>query len=507
MSGRKASEVEDSLRDNKKIRNTSINVMNNIFYRAKEAIEQTEQREQTVLSELNQTKFSIEKEVYTELPELAAELEKEFYHLKNTYTNYKKKYHITEINNEYQRIIKEYQKADSEADKISRDIEKKIQSQRRYDSRLCRYDAWWCDDEFKRAEIVKQKYNHLAQSVNQLKRKCEEQYTLANTANVTANEKLQQFHNLQKRIKEIEEKAKAIQKMKQEATESRKAIQSDFEKIQEKIALKFLKKDYENLHNEMEQALRMTDENIIQNYNTLTSKIETFHTQLDKIYAQFIEKQNTVKMKIKCLQERLQNKVYSNPEDEFKNIEEMEKHTLSEFLAQYAKGKYVAQIEEFLEKIENLFEKEEFEKAEQEMEKANSLCDEASEEAARIHENRMKTIYNMLSIREAMADLDYDVRVTKNKEWDDGYSIECSIGDEKITFDRVTVEEDGTPVIDIFHEEATKGTCANTWLTIREQLAAEGIYVKDITKNGTSIYKNDRIVDPDTNLKHIVGNR
>lgn len=97
--------------------------------------------------------------------------------------------------------------------------------------------------------------------------------------------------------------------------------------------------------------------------------------------------------------------------------------------------------------------------------------------------------YNVLSKEVQELGGNYDVMVTENSNSKDGYCIECTAGDECITFDRVTVVEDGKAIIDIDHKESTKGTCKASWVQIREKLSEEGLFLEDITKNGKSIFK------------------
>lgn len=111
-----------------------------------------------------------------------------------------------------------------------------------------------------------------------------------------------------------------------------------------------------------------------------------------------------------------------------------------------------------------------------------------------IDENKMKTIYNMLTIEKAMLELNYDVNVSENPNGEDGYCVECSAGDECITFDKVSVVDDGRVIITIDHKEATKGTCAASWDEIRKKLAENELFIEDITKNGKSIHGANREV-------------
>ena len=95
----------------------------------------------------------------------------------------------------------------------------------------------------------------------------------------------------------------------------------------------------------------------------------------------------------------------------------------------------------------------------------------------------------MLTIEKAMLELNYDVNVSENPNAEDGYCVECSAGDECITFDKVSVVDDGRVIITIDHKETTKGTCAASWDEIRKKLAGKRIiYMIDITKNSQNQY-------------------
>ena len=135
-----------------------------------------------------------------------------------------------------------------------------------------------------------------------------------------------------------------------------------------------------------------------------------------------------------------------------------------------------------------------FDETEKELKSVEALIADASEYAANLHENKMKTIYNMLTIEKAMLELNYDVNVSENPNGEDGYCVECSAGDECITFDKVSVVDDGRVIITIDHKEATKGTCAASWDEIRKKLAENELFIEDITKNGKSIHGANREV-------------
>ena len=153
----------------------------------------------------------------------------------------------------------------------------------------------------------------------------------------------------------------------------------------------------------------------------------------------------------------------------------------------FGNSQFVNDIENLVNKLKADFKAEKFSDVKKTFESTMQIIDEASNYAATTHENQAKTILNMLTIKKVMLNLNYDVTVTKNSEYGDGYSIECRAGDEIIDFDRVTMTEDGKPVIDIDHTEATKGTCHKPWSTIQKSMAEEGLIIEDIKWHGVSV--------------------
>jgi len=192
-------------------------------------------------------------------------------------------------------------------------------------------------------------------------------------------------------------------------------------------------------------------------------------------------------VKLITLEKRVNKQVFSDPEDEFSE-NDANMNSLIEFLKKFSKEDYPFEILERLEKSEKMIRDDKFDETEKELKSVEALIADASEYAANLHENKMKTIYNMLTIEKAMLELNYDVNVSENPNGEDGYCIECSAGDECITFDKVSVVDDGRVIITIDHKEATKGTCAASWDEIRKKLAENELFIEDITKNGKSIH-------------------
>ena len=133
-------------------------------------------------------------------------------------------------------------------------------------------------------------------------------------------------------------------------------------------------------------------------------------------------------------------------------------------------------------------------KANEDLKQSLSKEQKAKEKVEQSLSEEQKAIYNMLTIEKAMLELNYDVNVSENPNGEDGYCVECSAGDECITFDKVSVVDDGRVIITIDHKEATKGTCAASWDEIRKKLAENELFIEDITKNGKSIHGANREV-------------
>lgn len=486
MSGRKASEVNSLLNNGEKTRKLSIDILNSIHTQAVNTIENADKKRNEILAKLDNMKSTVSDEVHTEFPEIAEELEKECELLKNSFKSKKIDYDVNTVNLEYAKINNEYKNVDLNAEKIRNSIQQIIRSQGRS-------DPWYCDREYAQANNVQKEYKRLSNKAAAFKNQCSTYISNANVAVSDFNEILNHSVKLSEDIEAIEKKAKDIVKMREQASELKTVIEKSFNDIDSNIAIKFLEEEYKALKSEIEQFIKLEDKKVIANYKNMLTNVETYKNELNKRYSEYLQRQGAVNAQITSLQERLNNKIYTHPTDEFKKISEKQKHTLSEFLSQYAKGKYVGEINKLMNEVTSLFKNDKFDEAEININKLNSLVSQASDFAANKHECMMKTIDSMLRIKQAMLGLNYDVTVTKNTDIDDGYCIECKVGDESIKFDKVTVDDNGKPIIDIYHHESVSGTCAKPWGDIRKQIAEQGIFIEDITKNGVSINEGNRI--------------
>lgn len=296
-------------------------------------------------------------------------------------------------------------------------------------------------------------------------------------------ENFKNAEKLKDRINHLNKKAK----LKAEASTLREEIQRELDCMDADVANRFMKDEYERIKEKATTFLSLSDVQVVKEFTNVTSEITSFDSSLQAVYADYLERQSVARTGIETIEARINNKVFSNPQDEFKKSEK-EMFSLIGFLNKYGKEEETIAINDELARCRKMYDADDFESVNTLLEKIAGMVNDASDMASLIHENKMKTIFNMLTIQKVMVELNYDVKVTENADSEDGYCITCTAGDECITFDKVTVVDDGQPVINIDHKEATNGTCAASWHEIRKKCSAEGLFIEDITKNGISIH-------------------
>jgi chromosome segregation ATPase len=481
MSGRKASEVNTLLRNGESTRSASMHILESACENMKHAVESADKKGKSVYREIKKMNFTVSDLAKAEFPDASGKLEEEC-------RQFVKKNTTIEVScddKEYTRILKEYEDVDEEADKVRKDLKHRIQSQGRS-------DPWYCDEEYARAREVQKKYCDLSNRVNELNGEYSGAISQAKAAETRATERMERAQKLQKEIADIEDKANKIQELRKKASEARSEIETEYSNIDKSLARKFIGKKYDALGDKVKAFSKQNDNDVINQCTEMMSEITELKNEFAVEYGKYRERQKITKSQIDAIFDRINHKVYSNPEDEFRNIktEDMKLYSIMEFLQEYCKDEELLQkIKSEMNNINELFKKDNFDEADKHVEDLAKVINDASALCTKAHENKMKTIYTMLSIKQAMLELNYDVSVKKNLDIDDSYCIECSAGDECIKFDKVAVVDEGQPVIQIDHKEATTGTCAASWHDIRQRLSEEDLFIEDITKNGVSIHK------------------
>lgn len=483
MSGRKASEVNTLLRNGEKTRSASMDILNDAYKNAQSACRKLKKVYDETEKEFLTAELVVSDEAKKEFPDAAEKLELECRKFINEFSDSRKTYILDVNDRNYKNLLSKYASVDSKADNIRKLIADKIRSSGRS-------DPWYCDSEYAAARNIETEYRNLSSEVSSMRSTFSSVCTRAANNEAIISSRKAQLRKLRKSIDDLTQKAEKAIETRKHANSVKNAVQKEFNDIDSAVAEKFLADGYSGLSAEVENFMKKSDNDVINSYSGISNKISVFCNELNKVYSAFLERQGQIKAMIDNVSERLDNRIFSNPEDEFKPENKRgEKMSLCTFLKQYSDTDYPSLISGQLSKINSMYVNEEFDKAETALSTLGELIEKASDKAVTIHQNMKKTIFNMLSIKKVMLKMNYDVKVVKNGNFlNDGYCIECTAGDEIIKYDRVSVVDDGTPVIDIDHKESSKGTCGSKWKDIRSELSGEGLIIEDITKNGRSIF-------------------
>ncbi|MGN1137347.1 MAG: hypothetical protein ACI4SF_14150 [Oscillospiraceae bacterium] len=486
MSGRKASEVNQLLRNGKNARSGAVDMINSSYRSVIDSEKRMISAIADAKSRLNNMTFDMST-AESEFTDAANRIKAELSELGKQISSLSEFSETKTLKSEFEELNREYEDTDRKAEKVSSDLKEKINSQGRS-------DPWYCDDEYRAANAVSKEYAALKKRANSLNNKLSNNVNLSNQLIARANKLAEQSDRLISEGKKLEEKAKQAAKLRADAGKARESVTGDLNAINADIARKFLPDEYAKIKSEVSDFCTLYDGEIVKKFSLVTSSIKEFSTELDKKYSEFLKKQSEVNALLGSIEQRFGAEVFTDPADDFRAGEHMKMDLIS-FLKKFCAGKYVDDISKIFEKAKRLFQKEEFVETEKELASLSDIVDLASEYAAAQHERQKVQLENALAIRDTMLKMKYDVRSRINKNSDGtigGYDIICSAGDEEIIFENVCVNDDGNFGFGINHKESSTGTCSGSWHDIRNELAQNGIFIEDITKNGVSVHSANR---------------
>lgn len=481
MSGKKASEVNQLLRNGKNARSGAVNMIDSSYKNVIDA----EIRMNDAISNAKSTLDSFDFDMSNaekEFPDAASKIKAELSVIKNQILGLSELAETSELKSEYDRINRDYENTDKKAEKVSSDLKKKIASQNRS-------DPWYCDDEYRAADAVSREYSALKNRANKLNSRMSSNVNSANQAIARTNKLSEQAGRVISEGMKLDEKAKQAAKLRDDSAKAKKSISDDFNGIDGVIAKKFLSEEYNDLSNKVNSFTLLSDNEVVNAFAGMTSEIRAFSTELDKKYSEFMKRQSEVEALLNSISQRLHIDVFTNPADDFRPGEHKLMNLIS-FLKGFCADKHVDEISDYYDKAKELFQNENFDEAEEVLISLSKTVDTASEYAAKQHERQKIQLENAIAIRNTMLKMNYDVRSKINKNTDGtvgGYDIICTAGDEEITFENVSVNDEGDFGFGIDHKESSTGTCAGAWQNIRNALAQNNIFIEDITKNESSV--------------------
>lgn len=475
MSGRKASEVSSLLSRGEQARVAGEKNFYKIIKDNKENIINNKCEISKIVNEINNSTLDFSSEVCDEFPKEVAQMKKEFINIKQEISV--KNYNLSSIDKDITEIKNIIKKADEESNQLRN---------------IIRTKPHYCDREYERADLVVKQYKE----ANYLKSKVKEKLNSINNEseveliNVEFAKKQIQILSIQKA--NLDRKAKEIIKLRNESNKAREYIENLVNNIDSNVANKFMPKEYKEILTIKNNFISFSNSEVVKNLNDVSEKIGIFNNKLNIIYEEFKAKKAEAIEVLNNLKKAYKKDKFYDPMDFVKNGDKAKEIDLAIFLNSYLKGKYVNDIENGISKVEELIEKENFEESNREADNITKLIEEAAYYSSIKQENLLKNTYIALDIRNVMRRMNYKTNAKIiNNDITNGFRITCEIGDELIDFDKVLVDDEGKVTIDIDHTEEVGGTCATKWPDITNELANVGIFIKDIKKDGRSIFKSN----------------
>lgn len=485
MSGRKASEVSSLLSKGQEARQAGEHSLDKTFERCKSNITINQNEINEIIETLNNINIEISKEASQEFETESEKIQNHLIKLKKTIT--KKSYDINSLEKSVESANNNLRKLDYESEEIKRRIIKQ---------------SHYCDNEYRDASILVEKYKVIANEKNTIKNKINELNGVSNIDIEFSKSILNQASKTAKEIETLNQRAKDIVILRNESKEAKKFIIDLFNEIDEILAHKFMKDDYEVILNEKNKFVKMNDCEVVKKLNSTTGAINNFKHNLHVKYEEYKLEKVTAEGNLKNINVLIKTSEYYNPMEYIKKREKCNSINILEFLKDYANGEYTDEIQKGIREIENLIEKEMFKDADERSEEVNNLIEKAMLYSTIKQEKLIKNATLALDIRNVMRKMNYSTRAEIiDNDINSGFKVTCEVGDEIIEFDRVIVNDAGEVTIDIDHTESVKGTCGAKWSDIQQSLKSEGIFIQDITKNGNSILYPNRSVQSNESHK------
>lgn len=369
---------------------------------------------------------------------------------------------------ELKRFAADLRKYDSEAADIRRAIANK-------------YD--YCNREYTQASALKKKYEKLAADRRALENALKREAAVAHDVLLEAQKVFSQFEAVNKAVRDMN----VMAANRKQAEAIRKQITEYKQGIDGKWANKFWQQEYSALMQKTEQALRMSDAQLIEEAADIQGQLNTFSSRLIARIAQWEqEKQAALDAERKAALITEEGFVdafnFSNDGDTAERIK------LFEYIPYYRECDAEQRYNDKCSKATQMMQSENFVEAKKLYEEAGNIASEARDIALALQESTIKTTQLTEAICDVMEkDLHYDVEITEINGHDcaDGLRLVCKAGDEIIDFTRIDYDEQGNPVVDIDHTESYSGNCRASWKDITKALRKNGIPITDVRLSAT----------------------
>jgi hypothetical protein len=477
MSQKKAADVNALLARGTEARKAGEINFSNIIASSKETIQRCELEYNSILKSLAAVQYKFSEEALIEFPTEIGQVEQQVTNTKSALQT--KGYPIATIDNEVNHIERRLSELDREADDLRE---------------IVRIKQHYCDPEYAKADEIVNEYRKIAKMRNEIAERAKFMSSQASIDLLTAQNSHKQMEGLLESVAKLNQKAKAVIVLRQEAAKAKTFIANELKSIDERIAKKFMAQEYIQVQELSKAIMDMNDREILNQFKRTEEKISLFKNQLQQKYAAFEAERVEATAYVSEVEALREKDAFYHPMEYAKNRENAGVISLLTFLADYAKGEYIAEINDGIAKSQAELQTENFQAAKARADAVRTTIEKAVSYANLKQESILKNIFMAVDIRNVMRKLNYqtdtsiiDDDITK------GFRITCKAGDELIDFEKVLVDEKGKVTMDIDHTESVSGNCGEKWGALQAEFAQSGIMIQDVLKNGRSVIKPDTV--------------
>ncbi|MGP1601596.1 hypothetical protein [Treponema sp.] len=464
MSGKKAGEVTALLRQGTNTRSAGNANFQRALYQFFDILPHNEQAANKIYEEILNAVCDFSHEAKLECPEECTQLEKQLEALQAKI--HRVSYDTSFAKHKEEEYKREFESLDRQAARVHDAVRGK---------------SHYCDDEYREAKNILREYQTLIS-----RQKGDESFLYSHISQ--ANRDLSMAENLQDRlngirqnVRKINKKAVEIVNLRKKAGEGKQFISDTINSIDSAVAQKFLGDQYKEMLEQVTFFLKGDDTAVIRDFPAMQKKLSVFKNTLDERYAAFLEVKQAAETHFNETYGLLTKGKFYDPVDYAKHGENASEMHIFDFLNNYARGEFVAEINEKFKKAQTALQSESFSEVHDILKLLEPLIAQANEKASLLQEEKLRLIYMMVDLKEVFRNFNYKANLEKK---DNGtFKLRAENGDEYIEME----PDDVSGKLKIDHHESLSGTCGATWKEIRQACHNNGVLLQDVNKNQQSV--------------------
>lgn len=483
MSGRKSTEVNSLLARGKNARESGAENFKGRMGLAKKNLQANQKELDRIYKIIDEQNINIRPESKKEFPQESKIIQQQFDNIKksNIRIDYCKE--IEEAEREEKVIDADLKNADREQESIRKRIQNK---------------DWYCDEEYKDAGKLVGLYQKISEKKNKLLSRFTKKAQESNQTVIKYQTMEKQINQIADAERELNEKALKIVQLREKANDSKRYIQKEFESINRDLAIKFLPKETELLESDINNFMKMDDEQVVECVTNISERISIFAVKVDEKYSEYLARIEKIESQIAANRESLKSdrNFYFEPVDYFKNKDRSTKIAVLDYLSEYSdKNELVDQILNGIKMAQALLDDEKFDEAESQTQKNDELIEQANQYATLLQEHMIENFYVAKDMTKVMKEMGFETGAYKiDGHIKNGWKISASNPNgEKIDFTKVFMDDTGKMNIEIDHK--SMGDCPSKWSDICRKFEEMGILIEKVTmENGLDVYnKREKI--------------